>query len=157
MVSGLSSTQRLSKEHIDALVSLLTILFSAKRPGWSAAVPHLCRLRCCLSMCGSFSTGVSFGCSSWDVVRIQKVLFSVLIIPISLTSIPFPANSYYLVFSPVLRWLLIFVQRPEYDGGGKRWPLLHEILISSMIVAQVGLNVLFLQDVLFVCLFVCFE
>lgn len=47
---------------------------------------------------------------------------------------------YYLVLSPVLRWLLIFVQRPEYDGGGKRWPILHEILVSSMIVAQVLLT-----------------
>lgn len=47
---------------------------------------------------------------------------------------------YYLVFSPVIRWLLIFVQRPEYDGGGKRWPILHEILVSSMVVAQVLLT-----------------
>lgn len=42
--------------------------------------------------------------------------------------------------TPVLRWILIFVHRPQHDGGGQRWPLLHEILISSMIVAQVLLT-----------------
>lgn len=47
---------------------------------------------------------------------------------------------YFLIFTPVLRWLLLFVYRPQYDGGGMRWPLLHEILISSMIVAQILLT-----------------
>ena len=42
--------------------------------------------------------------------------------------------------TPVLRWILIFVHRPRYDGGGNIWPLLHDILLSSMIVAQVLLT-----------------
>jgi hypothetical protein len=46
---------------------------------------------------------------------------------------------YFLLFSPMLRWLLIFVYRPEYDGGGQRWPLIFEIFMSAMILAQVRL------------------
>mmetsp|Transcript_12551 Transcript_12551/g.21929 ORF Transcript_12551/g.21929 Transcript_12551/m.21929 type:complete len:270 (+) Transcript_12551:122-931(+) len=45
----------------------------------------------------------------------------------------------YLLLIPMLRWLVIFTYRPQYDAGGMRWPLLHNILISSMIWAQVVL------------------
>ena len=44
---------------------------------------------------------------------------------------------YFLFFSPLLRWLLVFVYRPDYDGGGQRWPLLFDILMSGMTLAQV--------------------
>jgi hypothetical protein len=44
---------------------------------------------------------------------------------------------YFLIATPILRWLVIFVYRPMFDGGGLRWPLLHEILISAMVTAQV--------------------
>ncbi|KAG7350665.1 protein of unknown function DUF221-domain containing protein [Nitzschia inconspicua] len=45
----------------------------------------------------------------------------------------------YLLLIPMLRWLIIFTYRPHYDGGGFKWPLLHNILISSMIWAQIVL------------------
>jgi hypothetical protein len=44
---------------------------------------------------------------------------------------------YYVVISLMLRWLLIFVYRPRYDGGGNKWPALHEIIISSLVLGQV--------------------
>eukprot|EP00980_Cylindrotheca_fusiformis_P009792 scaffold2156_cov115-Cylindrotheca_fusiformis.AAC.17 len=44
---------------------------------------------------------------------------------------------YFLVATPILRWLLIFVYRPMYDGGGMRWPLLHQILISALVTSQI--------------------
>ena len=47
---------------------------------------------------------------------------------------------YYIVFIPTLRWLHIFVWRPKYDGGGSRLPVLHEILISSLILGQILLG-----------------
>jgi hypothetical protein len=53
-----------------------------------------------------------------------------LIAPVSLI--------YFLVFEPMLRWNLVFVYRPNHDGGGKRWPLIFHILISAMIVGQVS-------------------
>jgi hypothetical protein len=47
------------------------------------------------------------------------------------------ATIYFIVVQPMLRWLLIFVYRPRYDTGGERWPLCHQIVISSLIMAQV--------------------
>lgn len=44
---------------------------------------------------------------------------------------------YFLVSIPMLRWLLIFVYRPMFDGGGMRWPFLHDMIISAMVVSQV--------------------
>ena len=45
---------------------------------------------------------------------------------------------YFLVFCPILRWLLIFVYRPYSDAGGQRWPFVFQIFISAMIFAQVS-------------------
>lgn len=45
---------------------------------------------------------------------------------------------YYGVCQPMLRWLLIFVFKPKYDGGGDKWPQLHQIILSSMILGQVS-------------------
>mmetsp|Transcript_7890 Transcript_7890/g.23229 ORF Transcript_7890/g.23229 Transcript_7890/m.23229 type:complete len:535 (+) Transcript_7890:737-2341(+) len=47
------------------------------------------------------------------------------------------ATIYFMVVQPMLRWLLIFVYRPRYDTGGERWPLCHQIIISSLIMAQI--------------------
>jgi len=47
------------------------------------------------------------------------------------------ATIYFIVVQPMLRWLLIFVYRPRYDTGGERWPLCHQIVISSLIMAQI--------------------
>jgi len=51
------------------------------------------------------------------------------------------ATIYFIVVQPMLRWLLIFVYRPRYDTGGERWPLCHQIIISSLIMAQILLSV----------------
>lgn len=52
------------------------------------------------------------------------------------------ATIYYIIFIPMLRWLHIFVYRPFYDGGGSMLPLLHEIIISSLILGQILLGTL---------------
>ena len=44
---------------------------------------------------------------------------------------------FYVVSIPMLRWMQIFVFRPKYDGGGNLLPVLHEILISSLILGQI--------------------
>lgn len=43
---------------------------------------------------------------------------------------------YFLFITPLLKWGHIFVYRPTYDAGGMRWPLLHNILMNSVIVSQ---------------------
>lgn len=47
------------------------------------------------------------------------------------------ATLYYMIFIPMLRWLHIFVYRPKYDAGGSRFPIYHDIIISSLILGQV--------------------
>lgn len=44
---------------------------------------------------------------------------------------------YFIVVIPMLRWLLVFVYRPRFDGGGDKWPYLHDMVISSLILGQV--------------------
>lgn len=51
---------------------------------------------------------------------------------------------YYAMFIPILRWLHIFVYRPFYDGGGNRLPIIHEIIISSLILGQMLLGTVLL-------------
>ena len=54
---------------------------------------------------------------------------------------------YYVMFIPILRWLHIFVYRPFYDGGGNRLPIIHEMIISSLVLGQILLgSVLFLKQ-----------
>lgn len=44
---------------------------------------------------------------------------------------------YFLFITPLLKWGHIFVYRPTFDAGGMRWPLLHDILMTAVIVSQV--------------------
>jgi len=43
---------------------------------------------------------------------------------------------YYLFAAPIHRWNLIFLYKPEYDGGGLRWPFAFDAFISSLVLAQ---------------------
>mmetsp|Transcript_37114 Transcript_37114/g.42454 ORF Transcript_37114/g.42454 Transcript_37114/m.42454 type:complete len:1352 (+) Transcript_37114:147-4202(+) len=58
---------------------------------------------------------------------------------------------YYTLFIPMLRWLHIFVYRPYYDGGGSKLPVIHEILISSLILGQILLGTLLLLKQSYFC------
>lgn len=57
---------------------------------------------------------------------------------------------YYAVFIPMLRWLHVFVYRPFYDGGGNRLPVIHEIIISSLILSQFLLGTVLLLKQCFI-------
>eukprot|EP00536_Pseudo-nitzschia_multiseries_P011223 jgi/Psemu1/289570/fgenesh1_pg.371_\ len=48
---------------------------------------------------------------------------------------------FFLFITPLLKWGFIFVYRPTFDAGGMRWPLLHRILMISVIVSQVLLAI----------------
>jgi hypothetical protein len=64
-------------------------------------------------------------------------LCTVALGPVCPTIAPF-AFLYFCVMNPLLRWMLIFVYRPKYDGGGNKWPILHDVIISTLILSQVG-------------------
>jgi len=44
---------------------------------------------------------------------------------------------YFLFLTPLLKWGFVFIYRPTFDAGGMRWPLLHNILMISIITSQV--------------------
>ena len=48
---------------------------------------------------------------------------------------------YFIFITPLLKWGHIFVYRPTFDGGGMRWPQLHNILMISVIVSQVRVKI----------------
>ena len=56
--------------------------------------------------------------------------------PISPMVAPF-SMMIFLFIVPMLKWSHIFVYRPTFDAGGLRWPILHDILMVAVIVAQV--------------------
>lgn len=47
---------------------------------------------------------------------------------------------YFLYCSPLWRRNLIFMYRPKFDTGGLRWPFLSDVVIQSIIVAQILLS-----------------
>lgn len=47
------------------------------------------------------------------------------------------AFMYFVVISPMVRWLVIFAYRPKFDSGGEKWPNLHRMIISSLLLGQV--------------------
>lgn len=50
---------------------------------------------------------------------------------------------YFLFITPLLKWGHIFVYRPTFDAGGMRWPILHNMLMVSVILSQVLLALSF--------------
>ncbi len=53
---------------------------------------------------------------------------------------------YFMFIYPLLKWGHIFVYRPTFDAGGMRWPLLHNILMNSVIVSQVRTTACWKKD-----------
>ncbi|KAG7368157.1 protein of unknown function DUF221-domain containing protein [Nitzschia inconspicua] len=51
--------------------------------------------------------------------------------------ISFAAFFYFLVCVPILRWTAIFLYKPKFDIGGKRFPLCFDILVSGMLVGNI--------------------
>lgn len=46
---------------------------------------------------------------------------------------------YMIIVVPMLRWLLVFGYRPAFDGGGDKWPKLHHMIVTSLLLGQVSL------------------
>lgn len=55
---------------------------------------------------------------------------------------------YFIVLAPMIRWVLVFQYRPQFDGGGDKWPKLHHIIISSLLLSQCIAAVVFIANFL---------
>lgn len=44
---------------------------------------------------------------------------------------------YFVMISPMIRWLVVFAYRPKFDSGGGKWPKLHHMVITSLVLGQV--------------------
>lgn len=44
---------------------------------------------------------------------------------------------------PMMKWSHIFVYRPIFDAGGKKWPLLHDIMMTAVFGSQIVLTISF--------------
>lgn len=51
---------------------------------------------------------------------------------------------YFVVCAPLLRYVVIFTYKPEYDSGGARWPFLFEMVIVSLLSGQIVLAMMVL-------------
>jgi hypothetical protein len=51
--------------------------------------------------------------------------------------ISFAAFFYFLVCVPILRWTTIFLYKPRFDIGGKRFPFCFDMLVSGMLVGNI--------------------
>jgi Calcium-dependent channel, 7TM region, putative phosphate len=64
------------------------------------------------------------------------LLCVVALAPASPLLAPF-ALIHYAYCEPVLRRNLIFVYRPNFDGGGIRWPFLFDVIMSSLLLGHI--------------------
>jgi hypothetical protein len=78
------------------------------------------------------------GCVPYRIYVNVGIIFLCVVAfaPISPMVAPF-SMMIFLFIVPMLKWSHIFVYRPTFDAGGMRWPILHDILMIAVIVAQV--------------------
>mmetsp|Transcript_34591 Transcript_34591/g.39485 ORF Transcript_34591/g.39485 Transcript_34591/m.39485 type:complete len:383 (-) Transcript_34591:86-1234(-) len=74
-----------------------------------------------------------------------SVIFLCVVALAPLCPVLAPVAMMYLLFIiPMLKWSHIFAYRPTFDAGGMNWPLLHNIMISAIIVSQALLAISFI-------------
>lgn len=65
---------------------------------------------------------------------------------------------YFIVISPILRWLVVFTYKPQFDAGGIFWPTLHHVIITSLLLGQFLTSITFIMKGNFVAgiiVFIC--
>ena len=45
----------------------------------------------------------------------------------------------------MLRFTVVFAYRPVFEGGGDKWPKLHHIIITSLLLSQVSAQFIFVD------------
>jgi hypothetical protein len=69
------------------------------------------------------------------------LMFVLALAPAAPILAPF-AVMYFIVCNPILRHVLIFTYKPQFDAGGIRFPFLFDMVTSSMFVSQMLLGVM---------------
>ena len=64
------------------------------------------------------------------------LMFALALAPAAPIVAPFVVL-YFLVCSPMLRYVVIFTYKPLYDAGGARWPFLFEMVIVCLLSGQI--------------------
>lgn len=76
------------------------------------------------------------------------LMFALALAPAAPIVAPFVVL-YFLVCSPLLRYVVIFTYKPLYDAGGARWPFLFEMVIVCLLAGQILLaTMVFLKQAL---------
>ncbi|CAB9496980.1 CSC1-like protein [Seminavis robusta] len=44
---------------------------------------------------------------------------------------------FFVACTPLKRWVVIFTYKPPFDSGGSRWPFLFDMILTSIVVAQI--------------------
>lgn len=92
-------------------------------------------LKCCHRMVrgGGAGNRVPY---RWYVESGMVLMFVLALAPAAPIVAPF-AVLYFLVCNPIIRYVLIFTYKPSFDAGGRRFPFLFEMAMSSMLVSQI--------------------
>ena len=85
----------------------------------------------------------------WYVESAIVFLFVMALAPAAPLVAPI-ALLYFIVCTPILRYVVIFTFKPPYDSGGSRWPMLFDMIITSMVVSQILLCAMILLKQVFV-------
>lgn len=108
--------------------------------------------RCCVRMLRGGGSGNRLPYRIY-VENATVLLCTLALSPAAPLLSPF-AVLYFLVGTPLLRYVCIFTYKPPFDSGGSRWPLLFDTIIVSLAVAQVLLGtILFLKQALGAAIF----
>jgi hypothetical protein len=79
----------------------------------------------------------------WYVESAVVLLFVLALAPAAPLVAPF-ALLYFLVCTPLLRYVVIFTYKPPYDSGGSRWPLLFDMVITALFLSEILLSAMIL-------------
>jgi hypothetical protein len=77
----------------------------------------------------------------WYVESGMVLMFVLALAPAAPVLAPF-AVMYFIVCNPILRHILIFTYKPQFDAGGIRFVFLFDMVISSMLVGQILMSVM---------------
>jgi hypothetical protein len=94
-----------------------------------------CGLKCCAR---AFRGGGSGGPVPYRIyIDSSVVMLCLFALAPASPLISVAAFTYFVVCVPILRWSSIFLYKPRFDTGGKRFPFCFDMLVSGMLVGNI--------------------